>query len=141
MIYLSIKHFWHILEGCQFYALTDHRPLTYSLSSSPNHHFPRQIRHLNYISQFTSDIRHIQGRDNQAPDALSRVQAVSQNSSPVIDFEQLAIAQRDDHELSKLRTTPNSFNLRDISLPVCGTLLTCDKSTGKLRPVVPVQFR
>ena len=69
------------------------------------------------------------------------MQAVSQNSSPVIDFEQLAIAQCDDPELSKLRTTPNSLDLRDISLPVSGTLLTCDTSTGKLRPLVPVKFR
>ena len=101
-IYLSIKHFRHILEGRQFYIFMDHRPLTYSLSSSLNHHSPRQIRHLNYISQFTSDIRHIQGSDNQAVEALSQVQAVFQNSSPVIDFEQLAIAQCDDPQLSKL---------------------------------------
>ena len=74
-------------------------------------------------------------------DALSRVQVVSQKSSPVIDYEQLPIAQPDDHELCKLRTTPNSLNVRDISFPVSGTLLTCDTSTGKLRPVVPVKFR
>ena len=106
------------IEGRQFYVLTDHRPLTYFLLSSPNRHSPRQIRHLDYISQFTSDIHHIQGSNNQAADALSQVQAVSQNSSPVIHFEQLAIAQRDNPELSKLRTTTNSSDLRDISLPV-----------------------
>ena len=32
-IHLSIKYFQHIL--------TNHRPLTYSLSSSPNHNSPR----------------------------------------------------------------------------------------------------
>ena len=69
------------------------------------------------------------------------MQAVSQNSSPVIHFEQLAIAQREDPELSKLRSASNSLDLRDISLPDPGTLLTCDTSTGTLRPVVPVQFR
>ena len=37
-IYLAMKHFRHILEGRQFYVLTDHRPLTYSSSSSPNRH-------------------------------------------------------------------------------------------------------
>ena len=101
-IYLSIKDFRHIREGRQFYVLTDHRPLTYYLSSSPNRHSPRQIRHLDYASQLTSDTRHIQGSDNQAANALLLVQAVSQNFSPVIDFEQLAIAQRDNPELSKL---------------------------------------
>ena len=62
-------------------------------------------------------------------------------SSPVIDFEQLEIAQRDNPDLSKLQATPNCLDLRDISLPVSGTLLTCDTSTVTLRPVVPVQFR
>ena len=43
VIYLSIKHFRHILDGRQFYVLTNHRPLTYSLTSSPNSHSPRHI--------------------------------------------------------------------------------------------------
>ena len=42
---------------------------------------------------------------------------------------------------SKLRTTTNSLELRDISLPGSANLLTCDTSTGTLRPVVPAQFR
>ena len=86
------------------------------------------------------DKLHIQGSNNQAADALLRVQGVSPNSSPVIDFEQLAITQCHHPVLSKLRSTTNSLDLRDISLPVSGTLLTCDMSTGSLRPVVPVQF-
>ena len=140
-IYLTTKHFRHILEGRPFFVLTDHKPLVYSLSSSPNRHSPRQIRHLDFISQFTADIRHIQGCANRAADALSRVQAVSQVPTPAIDFEQIALAQRDDPELSKLRTSTNSLDLRDISLPGSANLLTCDTSTGTLRPVVPAQFR
>ena len=69
-IYLAIKHFRHILEGRPFFVPTDHKPLVYSLSSSLNRHSPRHIRHLDYISQFSSDIRHIQGCANQAADAL-----------------------------------------------------------------------
>ena len=140
-IYLAIKHFRHVLEGRQFFVLTDHKPLIYSLSSALNRHSPRQIRHLDFISQFTSDIRHVQGNANEAADALSRVQAVSQSTSPTIDYEQMAIAQRDDSELTELRTTNNSLDLRDISLPGSTNLLTCDTSTGTLRPVVPARFR
>ena len=55
-IYLAIKQFQHILEGHQFYVLADHKPLLYFVSSSPNWQSPRQIRHLNFISQFILDI-------------------------------------------------------------------------------------
>ena len=38
---------------------TDHKPLTHSLKSKPGRHSPRQVRHLDFILQFTSDIRHV----------------------------------------------------------------------------------
>ena len=63
-IYLSIRHVQHYLEGRKFFVLTDHKPLTYSLSCNSNRYSPRQVRHLDYISQFTSDIRHVRGTDN-----------------------------------------------------------------------------
>ena len=53
---------------------TDHKPLT---SSITNAHSTftwslRAERHLLFISQFTSDIRHVAGESNKVPDALSR---------------------------------------------------------------------
>ena len=72
-IYLAIKHFRHLVEGQQLYVLTDHKPLVYALSSRSDRASPRQIRHLDYILQFTSDVRHIRGTDNTVADALSRV--------------------------------------------------------------------
>ena len=35
---------------------------------------PRQTRHLDYILQFTTDIRHVQGRYNTTADALPRLE-------------------------------------------------------------------
>ena len=61
--------------------------------------------------------------------------------TPALDFEQIAIAQRDDPGLSDLRSTANSLDLRDISLPGSSTMLTCQMPTGTLRPVVPAKFR
>ena len=119
----------------------DHKPLIYFLSTALDRHSPRNIRHLDFISQFTSDISHIQGSTNQAADAKSRVQAVSQSPTPPIDFEQIAIAQRDDPELFDLQSTANSLDVRDIFLPGSSTMLTCDMSTGPLREVVPAKFR
>ena len=53
-IYLSIEHFQHFIKGHQFLVYTDHKPLTYTLLTSSDKYTPRQIRHLDFISQFTS---------------------------------------------------------------------------------------
>lgn len=50
-VYLSIRHFRHMLEGREFYILTDHKPLTYSFSAKPDRFSPTEIRHLDYVSQ------------------------------------------------------------------------------------------
>ena len=74
-MYLSVKHFRHFVEGRTFQILTDHKPLMYALATPSARHTPRQIRRLDYISQFTTDIRHVSGADNPAADALSRIGA------------------------------------------------------------------
>ena len=73
-VYLAIKHFRHLIEGRVFTVFTDHKPLTFSLHTRSDKHSPRQLRHFDFISQFTSDIRHIQGRLNPVADAFSRVE-------------------------------------------------------------------
>lgn len=69
-VYLMIHNF---LEGCEFTVYTDHKLFTYTLRSNPDRHSPREIRQLDYISQFTSDIQHVHGVDNTVADALSRL--------------------------------------------------------------------
>ena len=72
-VYLSIKHFRHFLEGQTFHVLTDHKPFTYALNSRPDRYSPRQACQLDYITQFTSTIRHVHSMDNVVADALSRI--------------------------------------------------------------------
>ena len=54
--YLSIKHFRHCLEGMELQNLNNRKPFTHALSSPPDRYSPREIRHLGFIFQFTSDI-------------------------------------------------------------------------------------
>ena len=54
----AIKHFRHFLEGRTFTVFTDHKPLTFALSSSVDRS-PRQTRQLSFVAEFTSDIQHI----------------------------------------------------------------------------------
>ena len=58
-VYLAIKHFRYFLEGRVFHVVTDHKPLTHALSGRTDRYTPRQSRHLDFISQFTTDLRYI----------------------------------------------------------------------------------
>ena len=141
-IYLSIKHFQYYVEGQIFHILTDDKPLTYSLFCNPHRYSPRQVRHLDFISQFTSDIRHVSGPDNPVADALSRIhiQAIHQ-VPPVINFTDIATAQLHDLELKQLKENSTSLKFSDIPIEGTNYTLVCDISIGKQRSYLPSQFR
>ena len=138
-LYLGIKHFRIFLEGRQFTAFTDHKPLTFCMSKSSDTWTSRQQRHLSYISEFTTDIQHIQGKDNFVADSLSRTTIDSVQLG--IDYAMMATDQAEDPEVQSYRTTPSSLVLQDIPFGAQGTTLLCDLSTGRPRPVVPVAWR
>ena len=133
-IYSAVKHFRYFLEGRVFTVYTDHKPLCYSLSSSTSRHSPREIRHLAFISEFTTDIRHISGANNPVADALSRVEALSLPTQD-LDLVKLAADQHADTELQQLRqSTASSLQWSEVSLPGAPRPLLCDLSTGTPRP-------
>ncbi|GFV98316.1 retrovirus-related Pol polyprotein from transposon 17.6 [Trichonephila clavipes] len=76
-IYSAIRHFRYMLEARDFTVFTDHKPLTYAFRQKSDKCSPRQIRQLDFISQFTTNIVHIPGSDNIAADVLSRVSAIT----------------------------------------------------------------
>ncbi len=143
-VYLSITHFRYFLEGREFYVLTDHKPLTYALSTRPDRHSPRQMRHLDFISQFTTDLRYVQGSHNLAADALSRITANALHTgdtAPVVDFRLLAAAQAGDPDLPRIQAD-TSLQLQHIPLALSdGATILCDVSTGTHRPYVPESSR
>ena len=140
-VYLAIKHFRHFVEGREFHVRTDHKPLTFALGTRSDRHTPRQMRQLDFISQFTSDLRHIKGSENSAADALSRMAVSTVTASSPIDFHAMALAQQNDAELRHLQSHTTSLNLQPVPLPATDTTLICDVSTGTPRPYVPEGFR
>ena len=140
-IYSAIKHFRYFLEVRPFTVLTDHKPLCYSLATSSSRHSPREIRHLAFISEFTTDIQHISGVDNAVADALSRVDALTVPEQD-LNLNQLAVDQQADPELQHLRLSPTcSLLWREVSLPGAPQPLVCDFSTGTPRPYLPPAYR
>ena len=98
----------------------------------------RQQRHLAYISEFSTDIQHVAGKNNAVADTLSRtVQAIGAEG---IDYAAMAIDQQSDNDLQNLRTTSTGLRLKKILFD-SATTIWCDVSTGTLRPVVPPGWR
>ena len=143
-MYLAIRHFRHFLEGRTFQVLTDHKPLTYALHSRSDRHSPRQARHLDYITQFTSTIRHVHGMDNVVADALSRIEtnALLTGQPPNVDFAAMAKSQATDHQIRSLQSSPTSkLVVEAVTLANFDHPLYCDTSTGTQRPLVPLPWR
>lgn len=99
--YSSIKHFRFFLEGRTFTLFTDQKPLIHAFHQRSEKTTPRQLRHLDFIGQFTTDIKHISGKDNVVADALSRIEKIS--ISETVNYETVAMDQIDDEELKRLR--------------------------------------
>lgn len=138
--YTAIKYFRYFLEGRNFIVFTDHKPLTYAFHQKLDKASPRQIRHLDYISQFTTDIRHISGKDNITADFLSRVSTITTPST--IPYSDIADAQQLDPELKNLMTSQQtSLKFSRIVTDYSDIPLICDISTGKPRPFIPKIFR
>ena len=141
-VYLAIKHYRYFVEGRQFHVLTDHKPLIFALQSQSDRYTPQQLRHLDYISQFTSDIRHVNGTANCVADALPRIKANALHQSPpVIDFKAIGEAQQYDSELTQLQLSTSSLQLQPLPIPTSNLKLLCNMSTKVLRPYIPHQFR
>jgi cleavage and polyadenylation specificity factor subunit 1 len=141
-VYSAVKYFRHFLEGRTFTIYTDHKPLTFAFNQNPEKATPRQFRYLDFISQFTTDIRYVQANENLVADALSRIEAI--NSTPSLTFvtsDDLADAQKSDSQLQTLLSNAEtSLNLQ--SIPYAGRDIICDVSqSGSKRPFVPLSLR
>lgn len=136
-VYEAIKHFRYMVEARHFTIHTDHKPLTHAFSTPRDKCSPRQYRYLDFIAQFTTDIKYVPGQENVVADTMSRVEEIV---SPV-DYSALALDQDGDNELQTLLLKGTSLKLEKISIPGSNHQLYCDISTGTQRPYVTTSFR
>lgn len=135
-VYSAIRYFRFMIEGRRFTVFTDHKPLVFAFKQKPEKCSPRQFNHLDFISQFSTDIRHIAGADNIVADMLSRVEAVI--ADPVTP-EEIDAAQSEDQEIQHLLSSDS--NLQLLRMPFGDKHIFCDVSTRVARPFVPLQLR
>ncbi|CAG4964443.1 unnamed protein product [Colias eurytheme] len=137
-VYESVQHFRHILEVQHCTIFTDHKPLLYAFVQRREKLPPSQLNQLTFISQFTTDIKHVKGEDNVVADAMSRIDAISLDQ----EYQRLVQSQKSDSELADLLQSGSSnLKLQEVSVPGTDMALVCDISTGKARPYVPPDLR
>ena len=115
--------------------------VTHAFQAKPDRYSPREVRHLDYVSQFTMDICHVNGKENTVADALSRLNINTLDTTTSIDFNRLAKAQQVDEELQHLRARSTSLKFSGVPLLISEGTIVCDLSTGTSPPYVPVEFR
>ncbi len=136
---LAVKHFCWMLEGQPFCIYTDHKPLCFALHRVADSCSARQQHHLSFLAEYTSDIRHLPGRENVVADALSRpAAAVVPPSAEAVPWAELAVAQRGCPATAALATSDTLW----VQQVECGgAVVLVDWSTGVPRPLVPPSFQ
>ncbi|XP_076045789.1 uncharacterized protein LOC143028031 [Oratosquilla oratoria] len=98
------------------------------------------LRHTDFISQFTTDLRYIKGTDNSPSDALSRNSSAV--TSPFIDYRHCC--RPDSRSRTGCRQTRQSnpvFQFKKILLPGTDMHIYADVSTKTSRPFLPKVHR
>ena len=145
-IFRGVKHFRNYIEGREITIYTDHKPIVGAISKRQRD-LDRETRQLMYISQFTTNIKHISGEQNKVADALSRqledlecensdlarldVNAVFQHTL----YDRIAEAQKTDLELADLLNNTQNLKLTKINDIYCEEFQNCKK------PYVPQSLR
>jgi cleavage and polyadenylation specificity factor subunit 1 len=131
-VYEAVKHFHHMLEARHFTIFTDQKPITYAFQQKRGKCSPRQFNHLDFIAQFSTDVRHISGQDNVA-DALSRVDSITAAPS----HDALASSGESDGELRAQLVSDTALRLEKQQIPGTAVSIYCHMFAGKPRPYVP----
>ncbi|KAG6438720.1 hypothetical protein O3G_MSEX000172 [Manduca sexta] len=135
-VYEAVQHFRHVLEAQHVTIYTDHKPLIYAFSQRREKLPPPQLNQLTFISQFTTSIVHVSGKDNVVADTMSRVESINL----LDDYGALAKDQENDSELKEM-ISKSSLKLEKVPIPGKNLSIFCDTSTGKPRPYLTPPFR
>lgn len=136
-IYEGVKYFRHMLELKPFVIYTDHKPIVFAFKKPLDKCSPRQFRYLDFLGQFSTDIRHISGENNVVADMLSRpVEAIT-----ALDYNALVSHQAKDFELRQLLENGSSLQLKQVCVPGSLSKVYCDLSGPAPRPYLTPEFR
>jgi len=102
-----------MLEARHFTNLTYHKPLNFAFHQMRDKYSPRHFNHLDFISQFTSNIRQISGQENIVAETLSLVEEIT---AP-ITHDANAASHADDDQLRTVLVSNRALQLKKSSSP------------------------
>ncbi|GBN73263.1 Transposon Tf2-8 polyprotein [Araneus ventricosus] len=139
--YSAIQYFRHMLEARPFALYVDHKPLTYAFRQNSDKCSPRRLRQLDFISQFTTDIRYVPGKENVVTDSLSRVCEIQFSS--LADLKLWESSQNSDPELKGILEGKIKFSgdLMKVQMPDSEISLYCNMNSKANRFYVPGELR
>nr|VZH93708.1 unnamed protein product [Spirometra erinaceieuropaei] len=133
-VYLPVKHIRHFLEDRDFTVFTDHKPLSFTLKFTSDKLNHRKIHQLDCISQFTSDIRHIDGSRNEVAVTLSGPSIAHHQPTHGIVLAEMAVGSPCNEDVS-------APQLQHLPLTAGNDTIVYNVSTTFHRPFVPPSLR
>jgi len=137
-IYSALKFFKHMVEGRDVTILTDHKPLQYAFHQPLDKASEKQRRQLSFISQITTQIIYVAGKENTVADTLSRIESI--DMPVIVTTEDLYKGQQEDEELKTLLRTKTALTLKKLRLDDGEKAIYCD-ITDQIRIYVPTALR
>ena len=135
--YLIVHHFRHYAEAGPITVYTDHKPLVNAFANPTERRNERELRQLEFLSQYDLTFRHISGPANEVADALSRVAINGIVFPDTMDYAHMAAEQKKDG----LAVRQSSTTLQAIPIPASPFPLVCDITMTQPRPLVPLSLR
>ena len=98
------RFLWHTVVDREYILFTDLQPFTRALITNTDRHSTLELRYLDYVSQYITDILHVRGSENVVADRPSCPSLNSLNST--VSYEELALSQ-DRIQNASTTSSPN----------------------------------
>ena len=113
--HLITNHFHYLVEGREFTLWSNHKLLVAAFQLKSDQLIGRRAQQLSFISEFTTDVRHVRGDKNVIADVLSQLEinriVFTQDA---LDYNEIAAAHRDDNDIMAWWMLSNKFDLKRI---------------------------
>lgn len=136
-VFAAIRHFQYILEFREFSVLTDHQSLIHAFNQISDSAPKRRLRHLDFIAQYSTEIKYVKGTENVTADALSRINAIDMPT--VLSAYKIMKHSKSDPELVDA-VQSSSLNLQLLTVEP-GCEIYCDINNNVIRPYIPATLR